>query len=456
MYPPPRMNDTDVPLQPRKLGCPIPFSHTQSRIWRYKKREGSWSDVRVCTTSVRISGPLDESLLRECIELMRHRHESLRTRLVALDAVPHQEIDEPSAFDLDVIDLSNIPSTRVEEHVRHQAEIFVKEKIDLSVDPLFAAKLYRLSPRDHVLVCALNHMVADGTSLGILDSELWTLYRQRAGSQPFSLPELPVQFADYSIWQRNTYESWLKDHGAYWRERLGNAPRVRIRGSKGLSAPPDAVGVRADFGLGRELSDRLREVARSERVLLPVVALTLYIAVTARWSDLDDVVLTFISAARFRPELRSMIGYLACFLHLRVQLQQRDTYRDLLRRVNREFYSALSHDDTDRVPDFIPEWDFGATDMYFNWVPNPGGRHCFWNRGESDEKLRVDRFALPVSWPVSFLSVFYDWDDEIVPVVHYLPDLFSPETVECFGRNLRSFASELAQNPGSLVARYET
>lgn len=446
---------TDLPLQPRPADCPVPLTAWQRRTWNQFIGQGRLS-VRMGAAALRVLGPLDPIVLRRSLEEVIRRHESVRTRFVAIDGVPEQVIDSSCECHLEEIELAQTASSDGAREVTRLVRHFLEEQVDLSVGPLFAAKLWRLSSSEHVLILALDHMVADAASCAILSGEVWTLYHQAAKGLPFSLPHLPVQFADYAVWQQRTHSAWLKKHGPYWKERLTGAPRLQLPVDDGLASGDYPIAVPLHFPFGNRLSAGLRDAARREGALLPLVVLTVYVAVVSRWCGQRDLVLTFVSHGRHRrPELQNMIGFLASRLFLRVEIGHDDSFRDLLKRVNVEFYSAYEHYDFDRVPDFIPECA-ADTDTDFNWLPAVWGRRPA-HKGAADEQLRIQPFPLEPyrkrlpEW-FKLASVFSETAAGIVATVLYRPDLFAADTIERFGQNLRSFAQEFAHHPLAPIA----
>lgn len=446
------LDATDIPLQPRPVGCPVPLMALQMQVWNRFVEQGRLSELRMCAASVRVLGPLNTCLLRRSVEAVVQRHESLRTRIVAVGGIPRQHIDAACGCELEVIDLAKVSSTNVERESKRLAKEFIEEKIDLSVGPLFAVKLLRLSNLEHVLILALDHIVSDGVSFGILSREIWTLYNQATQGRALSLAPLPVQFGDYAVWQQRTYDTWLKKHETYWRVRLAGAPRPQLPLDDGLAQVEHPTVAVRHFPFGKTLSARLRDVARRERTLLPLVVLAVYVAVLSRWCNQRDLVLTFVSHGRYgRPELENMIGFLVNFLLFRIEVTKEDSFLDLLERVNLEFYSADQHQDFNRVPDFVPDCP-APHELSFDWAPvNWSGRSVH-QQEEAGGEVKVQPFPIQtfryrVNESYKFAAVPSDTASGIVITLVYRIDLFAPSTIERFGRNLRLFAEEFTHQP---------
>jgi hypothetical protein len=434
--------------------CLVPLTGTQLRMWRRFREQGSFLSARTTATAVRVDGTIDLQVLRETIQEVIRRHESLRTRFEGLDDVPRQVVDPPGSYDLDVTDLTASKPEHLDSEVRRLVAEFIREKVDLSRGPLFAARVFKLSSRDHIVVCSLDHMISDGTSLRILDEELWALYELRLRRQASTLPELPIQFGDYAVWEERTRERRLKACEAYWRRRLADAPRVRFPGSIGIRIQRDRTGALLQLSLGQELSRGLRKLVERERAMLPLLGLTLYVAVASAWCERDEVVVVLLTASRYNPEVQRMIGCLSSFLHLRLRVERADTFRGLLRRVTTEFYSAIRHDTLDQLPALLPEWEGGQVDLYFNWLSLPDRRRELPDvNGMGQASLQHFEVRLPE--PIGFLPIFHESGGEVGVTVYHISDVYPESVVRRWWQNYCSFAERFVREPGAQIPRFQ-
>jgi len=373
------------------------------------------------------------------------RHESLRTTIVVVDGVPLQKFDAACKYEWSDIDMSGLPPMNLEGELARLIEDFVRVKITLSVGPLFSVRIFRLSDCEHVLVFALDHMITDGASIGILIKEVWTLYGQAKRGLRFSLPTPTLQFGDYAAWLQRTYGAWLQQHAPYWTERLTCAPRIEIPVCDNLARAADPIGAQLEISLGDVLSSRLREIARRERTPLPIVALSIYLAVMSHWCNQRDLVVLFVTDGRWRMELRDVVGYVAHELYLRIGIGKEDTFLDLLAKSRLEFYAAYEHLNFGRIYELAPEY---KTEIWFNWLPAQGAQliaDCHLDKGGN--KLTVVPFVQSVALPMKFIPLFYDGGSAINVMFNYHPDRLTPNAVRCFANNLRLFAEEFVQNP---------
>lgn len=454
------LNSIDTSIQPRPAGCPVPLTAYQLRMWNRISRQGTPLSIRFPAASVRLLGRLNVSDLRRSIESVVQRHESLRTRIVLVDGTPRQHIETDFRFSLEVIDLTAILSKDIEAEATRLVHMYLHERIDLSVGPLFEGKLLKLSSREHVLILGLDHIVCDGASNMILSREIWSLYEQAARGQALLLPQLPIQFADYAVWQQRTFDAWLTTHGPYWRERLSCAPHIKLtrEASDDIKHP---ILESLHFPIGKMITTSLRDVARRQRTHLSSVVLAIYVSLLSRWCDQDDLVLGFVSHGRNRPELAHMIGFISTHLYIRITIAKQDTFLDLLNKINLQLHDAQSHQDYDRVPDLFYDDSPG---VLFNWVPTQWSpidwtQWSVHQRRKLNNQLEMQPFPIQLQsnargGPCPFMIMMAPSDTiaGIILTLFYRSDLFTLSRVESFCTNIRLFSAEFAERPFTSVA----
>ena len=426
----------EFPLEQRLADCQVPLTAVQRRWLSYVIKQHTGL-MRTSTVAMHILGQLDVGLLRNSIEAVIERHESLRTRFVTVDGIPRQHIDAACQWNFDAIDRVGTIG-----EVERLAKSFVEQDMNVSEGPLFKARLFELSDREFVLVMALDHMITDGISKALLSKEIRTLYDKGAAGRGLWLPQLTLQFADYAVWQQRNYGAWLRKHEAYWRERMAAASNVQIPADGDSSEVRHPVGAMARILLGDALSAELRNLARRERTLLSLVVLTIYLTVMSRWCGRPDLLLTFAINGRDRPELRNILGFFASFLHLRIDISDADSLCDVLKQVNLEFHAACDHQDV--AIDFIPE---ETTELSFNWLPIDSLQPSLQYGPEGRDRLHFRPFPLRAVSPCKFAPFFSDTEAGVTVTVLYRPDLISAGTIDRFGHDMRVFAEELVQRP---------
>ncbi len=443
--------DLNAPIQPRKRGCFIPLTDCQRLVvWDQISTHKKPLTVRLRAAAVRILGPLDVGALRVSIEAVQHRHESLRTRITTVDGTPQQQINEVQAYELRMVDLRRISSANLEVEAERLAKDFFHQRINLLADPLFDALLLRLSDEQYVLLTAIDHMVSDGVSCGILSKEIWAAYSQITQGLQLSLPELPVQFPDYAVWLDQTDSARRDRHAPYWISRMTGTPHIDFPRDPELMEEEHPVAAVINVPFGKALSDRLRRLAQHERTYVPIVFLTVWVIAMSRWRGQSDLGLTFVTHGRYRrAELQNMIGFLIKPLFFRIETSSTDTFIDLIKRSHSEFLSATQHQE------FLPGWpQEHSLPLVFNW----GGLSTYSARWSIDQQrkavhgLRIQPFQVSEGeFRIRMHPFFSDTPSGVVATLKYRSDFFARSTIQLFGSNLRLVAEELAQNPFATI-----
>lgn len=452
-----------LPLTPRPPSSRAPLGLPQRWWWSLTQVDINRS-YRSLSTAVRVSGPLNvDALKRSFAELVR-RHEALRTSIVKAGGVNEQVIAAPFEYDLDVVALTE-PSQEEREHAA--ARIFATlcdELLDVAVDPLFVAKLVKLADDDHVLIIALDHLVADAASMVVILRDVWTLYAQFDQGRPLSLPPIPLQFADYAVWQQDTRQSWIATHGAYWNEHLAGAQRIRLFGDEEAPKATRRGFGAAPMDFGKTVTAGLRELCRRERSTLAMSVLTAWVALVSRWCDRQDVVVPFLAMGRPGPEVENTVGCFVSPLYLRFAVHPDDTFLDLLKRVTEEYATAFEHDDLGHLGAQIPRPEC-TYNSCFNWHPkefhlDPVTFLISMDSSEVEglgDALTLRPFDVPepdaesddMVWddePGLFLA---ETPDEVAGLLLYRVERVASSTAEKLVRNLIAFAETLVAEPST-------
>ncbi|HYG62256.1 MAG TPA: condensation domain-containing protein, partial [Thermoanaerobaculia bacterium] len=290
------------PRQRSSEGAPLSFA--QERLWFLDQLRPGSSAYNV-PVAFRLCGPLDQDALAASLDGLVRRHEILRTTFVAAEGNPIQFVSLAAECTLPFTDLSTLaPAERDRELARFRAEE-ASRPFDLALGPLLRAALLRLAAQEHVLLLTLHHIVADATSLGLILREITALYQ---GTEP---PELPVQYADYAVWQRE----WLQGERlaaqlAYWRHQLAGAPMTLELPADRPRPPVQSFrGASRRLGLPDGAAARLRQTALREGVTPYMLLLAGFAALLARCTGQEDLLIGTPVDIRTRPEVERLIGF---------------------------------------------------------------------------------------------------------------------------------------------------
>ncbi len=325
---------------PREKGAGLPASFSQERLWFIDQLEPG-SAVYNMPTALRVTGPLDVRALALALAGIERRHEALRTVFTAVEGEPRQVVLPPGSFRLWEVDLTGLDPDARERRVSALAAEEARRPFDLARGPLWRATLLRLGPEEHAVLITLHHVVSDGWSTGVLIGELTALYG--AGL----LPEPPVQYADFAVWQRWWLQGeTLQGELDWWRGQLAGAPAsLDLPTDRPRPAVQSHRGALAGFALPRQLSERLLALSRAEGATLFMTALAAFQALLARWSGKLDVSVGTPVAGRNRVELEPLIGFFVNTLVLRTDLGGDPAFRELLARVRQSALGAQAHQD---------------------------------------------------------------------------------------------------------------
>jgi amino acid adenylation domain-containing protein len=349
----------------------LPLSFAQQRLWFLDRLEPG-SGLYVIASAMRLHGRLvPAALAAACREIVR-RHEALRTRFPARDGRPFQEIGAPPAVPLPLIDLARLAGAAAREaEAARLAAAAARVPFDLGRGPLLRLGLLRLGPEEHLLLAVVHHIAADGWSLDVFLRELGALYRAgTVGARPPApkLPALPVQYADFALWQR----AWLRGAAlerqlAWWRERLRGVPPLALPTDRPRPAVSTHRGARRDLALPDALAESVAGLARREGVTAFMILLGAFAAVLGRHAGQEDFAIGYPIANRNHLQLEPLIGFFANTLVLRADLAADPTGRTLLGRCREAALGAYAHQDLPfekLVEELSPERDLSRTPLF--------------------------------------------------------------------------------------------
>jgi amino acid adenylation domain-containing protein len=439
----------EIPARDGSL--PPPLSFAQQRLWLLDRLEPGSSAFNM-PTPVRLTGALQAGVLARALDQIVRRHEALRTTFAVAGDEPVQIVSAPAPFPLPEVDLSKLPAAARSAEADRLVAWDSKRTFDLARGPLFRAALLRLGLEEHVLLLNVHHIVSDGWSVAVLFQELSALYGAFAAGRPSPLPPLPIQYADFAVWQRELMRGEaLEERLAYWRGRLAGCPPVL---ELPIDRPRPAIqshrGDVVHHELARDVSERLRELSRREGASLFMVLLAGLKVLLSRLSGQDDVVAGAPSAGRQRVETEGLIGFFLNTLVLRTDLSGDPTFRELLGRVRDGVLGAYGYQDLPfekLLEELQPERQLSRSPFFqvlFNMLTLPETRLDF-------PGVRVE--PVPVPRPDSkfdFTAYVQDSPGGISIDLVFNADLFERARME---ELLRQLEAVLAQAAADLEVR---
>ncbi|MEM7482027.1 MAG: amino acid adenylation domain-containing protein [Acidobacteriota bacterium] len=346
----------------------IPLAFPQEQIWLIHRLDPGNLAYNFQYT-IRFAGPLRPEVMLGTLNEIIRRHESLRTTFPSVDGEPRQEIHEPYPAEMPVVDLTALPEERRETVAEALALKLVRHCFDITQLPLMTWTLLKLDEEDHLFVQAEQHFVHDGWSIGRFLGEIEAHYAAFAAGQPTPMPPLEVQFADFSLWQRDWLEGRVMEHQLdYWRRQLADPPPpLEIPTDRPRSPRQLFRGHRLDLNVAPELYADLLAFGRREGWTLFMLMLSAFEVLMARYSGRRDYLLGSGVANRRLKPVEPLIGMVVNTLVLRADLAGEPTFRDLLVRVRRAALGLQEHQDLPfekLVAELQPERDLSRNPLF--------------------------------------------------------------------------------------------
>jgi amino acid adenylation domain-containing protein len=332
-----------IPPAPRSEALPLSFS--QERLWFLDQLEPQSPFYNV-SRALRLTGRLDVDALKKSLDAIVARHEILRSNIVVVGSSQTQVIHKAAPIDLTLTDLSLRPQANREAEMHRLLKAEADRPFDLSSDPMLRATLLRLSEEDHALLLVTHHIASDGWSMGILLRELAALYTAFSKGDPSPLPELPIQYADFSIWQRRRLQGdVLQAQLAYWKGQLSGVPVLELPTDR-LRPPVQTFrGARQSLKLSKILLDQLKKLSRSRGVTLFMTSLAAFQTLLYRYTGPQDIVVGSPIANRNWTEIEGLIGFFANTLALRTDMSGNPRFGELMARVRKVALDAYEYQD---------------------------------------------------------------------------------------------------------------
>ncbi len=359
---------TTIPLAVRD-GRPMPLSFAQRRLWFLDQLDPGRAEYLI-PMGLRISGPLDVAALEAALTELVERHEVLRTRFVTDgDGTPGQIVDEPRPLPLALHDLRYV----TDDGAREKAATALVDTegfkpVDLSTGPMVRALLLRLADEEHLLSLTVHHIAFDGWSVGVLSRELTTLYTARVTGVAAGLPEPPLQYADFAVWQRSWFTGdVLSNQLDYWRGRLAGTEALELPTDRRRPARRSGNGAMLTFGVPAATADGARRLAHDTGASLFMTLLAVFQAVLSRYSGQEDIAVGTPIAGRNRAEIEDMVGFFVNTLVMRTDLSGDPTFTELIDRVKDTALGAYDHQDMPferLVEELAPQRDLSRNPLF--------------------------------------------------------------------------------------------
>jgi len=334
-----------VPLPRNAAPFEPPLSFAQLRLWILDRIEPGLAAYNV-PLAVRLEGALEPPLLARAFGEVARRHEAVRTTFEVRGGDPVQIIHPPAAIPLPAADLTTLPDTVRTREARRLAQAEEARPFDLEHGPVLRAALLRLAPEEHVLLLTLHHVVCDEWSLRLLFREVVLLYAAYREGRPAALPGLPVQYADYAVWQRGWLTGLvLESQLAFWRSRLADPPVLELPTDRPRPPVQTVRGARLAFALPAATGEALRALAHHRGATAFMTLLAAFQALLARTAGQTGLTVGTPITGRTRAEVENLIGFFLNTLVIRADLTGDPGFGEMVDRARARSLEAFAHQD---------------------------------------------------------------------------------------------------------------
>ncbi|MHC5744027.1 MAG: amino acid adenylation domain-containing protein [Nostoc sp.] len=442
------------PILLRVENAELPLSYAQQRLWFLDQFEPN-SAIYNIPMALRLVGTLNQVALEQSLYEIINRHEALRTNFVIVDGKPSQLIQIQTNWTVSVVDLKHLSTTEKEIATQQLAQQQANQPFDLANQALVRATLIVLSETEHVLSVCMHHIVSDAWSMGVFIQELVALYNAYSQGKQSPLTPLPIQYADFAIWQRNWLQgSVLQTQLSYWQQQLKAAPAL-------LSLPTDRprrsvqtfAGGHLEFALSVELSNKLTKLSQEQGVTLFMTLLAAFDTLLYRYTGTEDILVGSPIANRNRNEIEGLIGFFVNTLVLRADLSGDRSFNELLGRVRLMAIDAYAHQDLPfemLVEVLQPERDLSHTPLFQVMF-------ALQNVPMSEIELAdLTISSLPVESATAKFDLFLSMQNTatgLVGVWEYNTDLFDASTIERMTGHFMTLLSGIVANPEERISQ---
>ena len=441
---------TSIPSTPRTDKLPLSFA--QQRLWFLEQLQPGSSTYHI-PTAVRLTGFLNVQVLEQVLNTIIERHEILRTNFQTVEEELFQVIASSREFVLNPINLRQLEKEEQETKVKQIAIEEAQKPFDLEQDLLLRISLLELNDTEYVILLTMHHIISDGWSMEVLVKEIATLYAAFSQGLPSPLKPLPIQYADFAVWQREWLQGKvLETQLGYWKQQLGvTLPVIQLPTDFPRSRVQTFRGATVSFNLPLELSDKLKAIASSQEATLFMTLLASFKVLLYRYTGQADIVIGSPIANRNRAELEGLIGFFVNTLVLRTSLAENPTFQELLQRVRQVTWDAYDRQDLPfekLVEELHPERDLSY---------NPLFQIKFRLENPPTEKLEIPGLTLSSLGQINpsaklDLSLdMYETPNGLVGGFEYNKDLFAETTIERMVEHFCTLLEGIANQPTKTI-----
>ncbi|MEV7868934.1 amino acid adenylation domain-containing protein [Streptomyces sp. NPDC088124] len=437
----------ELSITPAPRDDALPLSAAQQGLWFLAELNPGSVEYNA-PRMLRLTGELRVEALRAALDGVVARHEALRTTIGEVEGRGIQVVHEPGRVPVEAVDLSGVPEPERSAQLDRCLEREGATPFDLRRGPLLRVTLVRLAAAEHVLVLGLHHIVGDGWSIGLLVDELNVRYAAHVRGESDVLPDLPVQYADYAVWQRERLAGpEVAGQIDYWKRQLAGLPPVELPTDRPRPPVIGTAGAVHEITVPDQLARRLTELGARHGATLYMTLVAACQLLFARYSGQRDIAVASVTAGRGQVELEHLIGYFSNTVVLRSQVDESRSFTDFLGDVRSTVLDAFAHDEVpfQRLVDILrPERDASRPPLVQVMVTLQDAQ-----KAEAElPGLRVTEITPPLHVAKLDVSLdFFEHDGALSGIIEYSTDLFDPATIERMSGHLLTLLDGIAARP---------
>ncbi|MHC5771958.1 MAG: amino acid adenylation domain-containing protein, partial [Nostoc sp.] len=432
----------------------LPLSWAQERLWFLNQLEGASATYNM-PFSVRISGELDINALKQALSQIIQRHSILRTSFQTVNGTPIQVIHPEVTIDINLVDLQQLELTERKTSVAQQAYSEAITPFNLEKAPLVRCTLLQLAASESVLLLTMHHIVSDGWSMAVFIQEVSALYQAFYLGKDSPLVQLPIQYADFAVWQRKWLtKEVLQNQLNYWKQQLNGAPQL-------LQLPTDRTrpsvqtfqGATQTFSLNPNLTQQLCCLTAQSGTTLFMTLLAAFATLLYRYSGQSEIMIGSPIANRNRNEIEYLIGFFVNTLVLRTCFEDNPSFQELITQVRETTLKAYEYQDVpfEQVVEALqPQRELSHSPLFqvmFVFQNTPMGKLELPGITLTPERVEstIAKFDLTLSMEETADSLVGSWE--------YNTDLFNKETIERMTSHFQNLLSAIVSNPQQKVSK---
>lgn len=429
----------------------FPLSFAQQRLW-FLDRLQPGNPAYTMMAVVRLRGELNAAALERGFQDLVQRHEALRTRFVLESGQPRQQVQPTGRVPLTRLDWSDLSPEEQTTAIQTEALDLAQQPFDLARDDLVRSRLIQLEAETHVLLLALHHIVSDGWSMEVLIRELAILYDAHQRGQTPVLPPLPIQYADFAVWQRQFLQGEILEQQLhYWRSRLSPVTTPSLPTDFPRPAVRSHQGHRHGLGISPDLTAQLQELSQQANATLFMTTLAAFQVLLYAYAQQPIIRVGTPIANRDRPEVAHLIGFFTNTLVLCADLSSNPSFRQWQQQVRDEAVNAYAHQDLPfekLVEELQPQRSLGQTLLYQAWFylqDDPVATVGF--PGLALEPIEIDLGTAKHDLKLGL----WKSSQGLQGALEYSTDLFESATVERLARHYEALLVEIVRDPDQSI-----